>query len=72
MKQERGLFYTPTMASKIINACAALHNICLQRDPEYLTTDTEEDHNPTDPLIDDRDLFNIGHQNREMLLQCFV
>ncbi|XP_065209206.1 putative nuclease HARBI1 [Planococcus citri] len=58
LKQERGLHYHPVTASKIINACVALHNICIDTDDSYCDIEIEEDVqlaenavvNATDPL----------------------
>jgi len=47
--KQRMLHYKPTIASKIINACAVLHNICIENfDVAYEDEDYDEPYNAND------------------------
>ena len=61
------------MTSKIVNACAALHNICLAQDPTYLTDDREiDDQIPGVYPVQDDELFAVGDDNRKAILDYLL
>lgn len=70
---ERGLHYKPAKAAKIINCCAALHNICIEMDNvEYLNAQLEQFH-PEEvvlpPVPAQQNLFAAGNANRHFVIQ---
>lgn len=71
---ERGLHYTPTMSSKIINACVALHNICLQRDSDYYVEppQLEQDIHTENAGAQNGDLFLRGTHNRQFIAEYLL
>lgn len=73
LKLERGLHYKPEKAAKIINCCAALHNMCVQMDNvEYLNLGIEYDQVvvilPPPPLTNN--LFAAGNANHLLFNIC--
>lgn len=58
--KHRVLHYTPQMACKIINACALLHNICIENNIPFYQYDDDIDWQD--------DMFNqiIDHNNEEI------
>ncbi|XP_036342267.1 putative nuclease HARBI1 [Rhagoletis pomonella] len=73
LSTERKLHYSPQEATKIINACCVLHNICLY----FKMTTPEEVANYIEPpnfteLLEERASTNDGERRRnEILLSLF-
>ena len=59
------------MAAKIINACAAMHNICLERDSDYYIDpdiDDEDDTPPPGPMANNQ-FIQRGIDNQNFIIQ---
>lgn len=69
--KDRVLHYAPPVAAKIINACAAMHNICIERDSDYyfhVEPDDEDVPLPPANPFQDGDLFERGTANRNFIV----
>lgn len=68
--------YTPEKAAQIINACAVLHNMCIQArlpDPPepaeaIMALEDNNEHEAVQPLAEGRALFHQGQRIRERLV----
>lgn len=72
LKLERGLHYKPEKAAKIVNCCAALHNVCVKMDNmEYLNFAVQEEEVAPilPPLPPQGNLFVVGNENRFFVIQ---
>lgn len=66
--KQRNLHYKPPVCSKIINACATLHNICIQMD-DYLPVDEILVDNYDDDVINfGNTMYNLGDENRRAVI----
>lgn len=78
LQRHRALYYGPVFTSKIIAACAVLHNLCVRADlPEPDCTSGIDDFDGDVNAYDDSEdvtaatLYRAGRQKRERMLQMF-
>lgn len=66
--KQRTLHYKPAVCSKIINACAALHNICIQMDDVLPADEILVDNEDDDVIYLRNALYNVGNENRRSVI----
>ncbi|XP_065293051.1 putative nuclease HARBI1 [Dermacentor albipictus] len=78
LQRHRALYYGPVFTSKIIAACAVLHNLCVRAElPEPDCTSGIDDFDGDVNAYDDSEdvtaatLYRAGRQKRERMLQMF-
>ena len=74
LRSERGLHYAPAMCGKIINACAALHNVCISRDSDYYTevVDDQSDIHTDYAGSINNNLYTRGVENRQFIIDTLT
>lgn len=68
----RQLHYKPSKATKIVNVCAALNNICIEYGANFVIEDTGNSHHDNEDNETETSHSTEASEMRDQIKACFV